>query len=124
MSTNPTHETIVIATFPDTNSAEQAVEALHDVGFTSDQIRYSEQFTSENFLEGVRDLLVFPREAQDESEDDLRTMLINMGISREEIQYYSDEFNNKHAVVVVRQDDREKDAATILQQNGGQRYQG
>ncbi|HBE25055.1 MAG TPA: hypothetical protein DDW33_05135, partial [Ktedonobacter sp.] len=60
MATNRTNQHIVMATFSSSMQAEQAVEALHDVGFTSDQIRYSGQFVTENFLESVKDLLIFP----------------------------------------------------------------
>ncbi|HEX4203330.1 MAG TPA: hypothetical protein VHZ51_03855 [Ktedonobacteraceae bacterium] len=35
-------KSIRIVTFSGKTQAEQAVEALHDAGFTSDQIRYSE----------------------------------------------------------------------------------
>lgn len=57
MANNPTHESIAMATFDSTDDAEQAVEELHDKGFTSDQIRYSKQYTNENFLTSIKDML-------------------------------------------------------------------
>ena len=122
MATNRTNQHIVMATFSSSMQAEQAVEALHDVGFTSDQIRYSGQFVTENFLESVKDLLIFPNEAQNESQDDIMTMLQNMGIGQDEITYYMNEFKRGQFVVVVRPDGRDQEATGILQSNGGTRY--
>jgi hypothetical protein len=124
MTTNQTNQRIVIASFNDAQQAEQAVEALHDANFTSDQIRYSGQYPQENFLEGVKDLLIFPREAQDETQNDVATMLQNTGFSPKETQYYLNEFNSNHFVVIVRPDNREQEATNILRNNGGQQYTG
>lgn len=124
MADNKTNESIAMATFDSTDYAEQAVEALHDAGFTSDQIRYSKQYTGDNFLESIKDMLVFPDERQDESENDIRTMLQNMGISQEEVQYYSDAFARGRAVVVVRPDGRNQEVERILSDNHGSGYQG
>jgi hypothetical protein len=122
MATNRTNQHIVMATFSSSMQAEQAVEALHDVGFTSDQIRYSGQFVTENFLESVKDLLIFPNEAQNESQDDIMTMLQNMGIGQDEITYYMNEYKRGQFVVVVRPDGRDQEATRILQSNGGASY--
>ncbi len=124
MANNPTHESIAMATFDSTDDAEQAVEALHDAGFTSDQIRYSKQYTNENFLTSIRDMLIFPEAGQDESNSDLQTMLQNMGISAEEFQYYSDAFAKGSAVVVVRPDGRDQEVQGILRDHKGSGYQG
>ncbi len=124
MAENKTNESLAFATFAQTDQAEQAVEALHDAGFTSDQIRYSKQFTNENFLGSIKDLLIFPDERQDESEDDILTMLQNMGISQEEIQYYTDAYANGSFVVVVRPDGRNVQVETILRDNNGSGYRG
>ncbi len=124
MSNNPTHESIAMATFDSTDDAEQAVEALHDANFTSDQIRYSKQYTNENFLESIKAMLVFPDERQDETENDLSTMLQNMGISAEESQYYSDAFAKGSPVVVVRPDGRDQEVEGILRDNKGSGYKG
>ncbi len=124
MANNPTHESIAMATFDSTNDAELAVEALHDANFTSDQIRYSKQYTNENFLQSIKDMLVFPNERQDESESDLNTMLQNMGVSAEEFQYYSDAFAKGTPVVVVRPDGRDQQVEGILRDHKGAGYQG
>ena len=124
MANNPTHESIAMATFDSTDDAEQAVEALHDANFTSDQIRYSKQYTSENFLTSIQDMLVFPNERQDESQNDVNTMLQNMGISAEEYQYYSDAFAKGSAVVVVRPDGRDQEVEGILRDHKGSGYKG
>ncbi len=124
MSNNPTHESIAMATFDSTDDAEQAVEALHDANFTSDQIRYSKQYTSENFLESIKAMLVFPNERQDETQSDLTTMLQNMGVSAEEFQYYTDAFAKGSAVVVVRPDGRDQEVEGIFRDHKGSGYKG
>jgi hypothetical protein len=124
MAQNRTNESLAFATFAQSDQAEQAVEALHDAGFTTDQVRYSKQFTNEDFLTSIKDLLIFPDERQDESEDDVLTMLQNMGIPQEEIQYYSDAYANGSFVVIVRPDGRDQQAETILRDNNGSGYRG
>ena len=122
MSTNQTNESVVMASFTSSDSAENAVEALHDQNFTSDQIRYSGQYTQENFLQALKDMLIFPDERQDESQSDIATMVKNMGISQDELQYYLNDFKKGNFVVVVRPDGRNQEAQSILQQNGGGGY--
>jgi ERCC4-related helicase len=119
---NQTNESIEMASFTGADSAEQAVEALHDKGFTSDQIRYSGQYTQENFLQAIKDMLVFPDERQDESQGDIATMVKNMGISQDELQYYMDSFKNGNYVVVVRPDGRNSEVASVFSQYGGGGY--
>ena len=122
MASNQTNQSIVMAVFDTAKSAENAVEELHDQGFTSDQIRYSGQFVNENFLEGVKDLLIFSDEAQDESQSDIETMLQNMGMTYKEISYYLNEFNSGHFVDIVRPDGKDRAASMILQKHGGTGY--
>jgi hypothetical protein len=122
MTTNRTNESIVIATFSSSKKAENAIAELHDVGFTSDQIRYSQQFTSENFLESIKDMLIFPDERQDETEADIQTMAQNMGLSQEEIQYYEGTFRSGNFVVVVRPDGKDQEVRTILKKHDGAGY--
>ena len=124
MAENKTNESLVFATFAQTDQAEQAVEALHDAGFATDQVRYSKQFTGEDFLSNIKDLLIFPDERQDESESDVQTMLQNMGLPAEEIQYYSDAYANGSFVVIVRPDGRDQEAERILRDNNGAGYRG
>ena len=119
---NQTNESIVMASFTSAESAENAVEALHDNNFMSDQIRYSGQYTQDNFLEALRQMFIFPDMQQDESESDIATMVKNMGISQDELQYYMDDFKKGNYVVVVRPDGRNQEAQSILQQNGGGGY--
>ena len=119
---NQTNESIVMASFTSAESAENAVEALHDKNFTSDQIRYSGQYTQDNFLEALRQMFIFPDMRQDESESDIATMVRNMGISQDELQYYMNDFKKGNYVVVVRPDGRNQEAQSILQQNGGGGY--
>ena len=119
---NQTNESIVMASFTSAESAENAVEALHDNNFMSDQIRYSGQYTQDNFLEALRQMFIFPDMRQDESESDIATMVRNMGISQDELQYYMNDFKKGNYVVVVRPDGRNQEAQSILQQNGGGGY--
>lgn len=122
MTTNRTNESIVIATFTSARKAENAIEELHDVGFTSDQICYSRQFSSENFLEGIKDMLIFPDERGDETTADIETLLQNMGIEQKEIQYYEQTFRNGNFVVIVRPDGKDQEVRTILKKHEGAGY--
>lgn len=122
MTTNRTNESIVIATFTSARKAENAIEELHDVGFTSDQIRYSRQFSSENFLEGIKDMLIFPDERGDETTADIETLLQNMGIEQKEIQYYEQTFRNGNFVVIIRPDGKDQEVRTILKKHEGAGY--
>ncbi len=124
MTENRTNASLAFATFDKADQAEQAVEALHDAGFTSDQIRYSKQFTREDLLMSIKDMLVFPDERQNETEGDVLTMVQNMGISQEEIQYYTDAFTDGRFVVVVRPDGQNQKVEGILRDNHGSGYRG
>ena len=122
MTTNRTNESIVIATFTSARKAENAIEELHDVGFTSDQIRYSRQFSNEDFLGSIKDLLIFPNEREDETAADIETLLQNMGIGKEEIQYYEQTFRSGNFVVVVRPDGKDQEVRAILKKHDGAGY--
>jgi hypothetical protein len=111
-----------MATFSTSTKAEDAIDELHAAGITSDQIRYSHQFETENFLQGIKDLLIFPDERQDESLDDVRTMLQNMGMGQQEIQHYERSFRGGNFIVVVRPDGRDQEVTTILKKHGGSSY--
>jgi hypothetical protein len=124
MAQNRTNESLAFATFERAEDAEQAIEALHDAGFASDQIRYSKQFTDEDFLGSIKDLLIFPDERQDETESDVLTMVQNMGIEPEELQYYDDAFATGRFVLVVRPDGRDQEVEGILRDNKGSGYRG
>ena len=114
MAENRTHESIVIGIFNNAEEAEQTVEALHDAEFTTDQIRYSRQFTREDFFQSIKDMLIFPNERQDESESDVETMLLNMGFEREELRFYNDEIEKKRPIIIVRPDGRNQEVEAIL----------
>ena len=122
MATNRTNESLVIASFTTATKAENAIDELHAAGFTSDQIRYSRQFESEDFLAGIKDLLIFPNERQDESPQDIRTMLLNMGIGPNEIDHYERSFRGGNFIVIVRPDGRDQQVRDLLKQHGGTSY--
>jgi hypothetical protein len=124
MAENKTNTSLAFATFDRAEQAEEAVEALHDAGFTSDQIRYSKQFTREDFLGSIKNLLVFPDERQDEAESDVLTMVQNMGIGPDEIRYYTDAFTDGRFVVVVRTDGQNQKVEGIFRDNHGSGYKG
>ena len=124
MAENRTNESLALATFEHASWAEQAVEALHDAGFTSDQIRYSKQFVREDLFGNIKDLLIFPDERGDESNNDILTMVQNMGISQEEWQYYNDAFARGLSIVVVRPDGRNQQVEALFRDNRGAGYRG
>lgn len=120
MTTEQEPGSVCIATFADKGKAEQAVEDLHHVGFTSDQIRYSEQYNHENFMQALVDLQIFAQRAQSPTESDVTAILQKMGMSEQAIQSYMSMFKGNNPVVIVRHDGRVRDALSTMQRDGGQ----
>jgi hypothetical protein len=112
-----THSTI-IGVFDEAAAAERAIEALHQAGISSDQIRYSGSIPSESVLERIKSL--FTRH------DAASSMLINelmaLGVPEEEAKYVAREYQAGHPIVAVGTEEREQEILDILQSQAGYRY--
>jgi len=112
MSVTPS--STIVGVFRDRSAAEQAVDALYNAGFGNEQIQYSVPSTSGSFFEGLKSFFT----GTSDSEGNLANDLTNMGLSDEEAQYYSNEYNNGNTILIVRAAGRETEAMNVLRQYG------
>lgn len=104
----------VVGIFRDRSLAEQAIDALYNAGFTSEQVRYSAPGTSGSILADLKSLFT----GQNTSGGNIASDLTGMGLSDEEAQYYADEYKNGNTVLAVSASSREQEALNILHQYG------
>jgi len=109
----------VVGVFKDRTQADQAMDALNNAGFDRSQIHFAGPGTRGNFLEDIKSLFV----GQSTSGSDITNNLTNMGLSNEEAQYYSNEYNNGNTVVTVMAPDREQEALNVLHSYNAYTYQ-
>jgi hypothetical protein len=112
MTVTPSSPTVGI--FKDRSMAEQAIDALHTAGFTSEQVRYSAAGTSGSILADLKSLFT----GQNTNSGNITNDLTDMGLSNEEAQYYSHEFTNGNTILAVLASGREQEALNILHQYG------
>ena len=104
----------VVGIFKDRSMAEQAIDALHNAGFTSEQVRYSAPGTSGSILADLKSLFT----GQNASGGNITNDLTDMGLSDEEAQYYANEYKNGNTILVVSASNRQQEALNILQEYG------
>lgn len=109
MSTNP-HATIV-GVFSEREMAEQALNALKDAGFESNQLHYSGSSSSGGFF---KSLFAAPSTTNESFVNELA----DLGVPDEETRYYNDEYHNGHSIVAVTAQGKEHEALTIMQRYG------
>ena len=112
MTVTPSSPTVGI--FKDRSMAEQAIDALHNVGFTSEQVRYSAPGTSGSILADLKNLFT----GQNTNSGNITNDLTDMGLSNEEAQYYANEHANGNTILAVLASGREQEALNILHQYG------
>jgi hypothetical protein len=111
----------VVGVFDERAGAENAIEALQNAGFSSDQIYYSA--TDENggerhntdFWQGITRLFTHSKATP---HDALANHLRDLGFSDDEIDHYENEHQIGHFVVAVKAAGHEEDALAILRENG------
>jgi uncharacterized protein (TIGR02271 family) len=99
--------------------ADRAVAALNAAGFRRDHIYVSGQHPSGGFMSGVKK--IFTGE-EGTSDQDVVNDLSAMGLSRNEAQYYKQEYDAGHVIIAVQESGREQEAAYILSENGASTY--
>jgi len=109
----------VVGVFRDRTQADQAMDALNSAGFDRSQIHFAGPGAKGNFFEDIKSLFV----GQSTSGSDITNNLTNMGLSNEEAQYYSNEYNNGNTVVTVSAPDREQEALNVLHSYNAYTYQ-
>ena len=109
----------LVGVFDDASQADNAISALEQAGFSSDQIYYSgHQAATGGFLTGLKSLFT----GEDTTTGRVTDDLTNMGLSQDEASYYENEYQSGHTVVAVQANGREQDAVSILQTNGAYSY--
>jgi len=100
----------VVGVFRDRAQADQAMDALNSAGFDRSQIHFAGPGTRGNFLEDIKSLFV----GQSATGNNIAGNLTDMGLSDEEAQYYTNEYNNGNTVVAVKAPEREQEALNVL----------
>lgn len=109
-----THSSPIVGVFRDRSTAEQAIDALYNVGLTSEQIRYAAPDNSGSFLKDLKSLFT----GQNPDRDNIANDLTTMGLSSEEAQYYANEYNHGNTVLAVTSMEREQEVLNTLRQYG------
>jgi hypothetical protein len=93
--------------------ADQALNALKDAGFSSDQIRYSGGAGSSagSFFKSLFT-------GQNTTKDSFVNDLADMGVPDQETRYYADEYHNGRSIVAVNAPGRVQEALNIMQRYG------
>ncbi len=97
-----TQTSIVAGVFERESQARSALDALRQAGFGYDQV-------------GVA--------VQGQGNIDLKNDLLGLGVSREQANYYAQEFKAGRTVVSVRPDGREQEAHDLMHRYGGYDYE-
>jgi hypothetical protein len=93
--------------------ADQALNALKDAGFNSDQIRYSGAGSSSagSFFKSLFT-------GQSTTSDNFANDLADMGVPDQETRYYADEYHNGRSIVAVNAPGHVQEALNIMQRYG------
>jgi len=111
-----TERSMVIALFNDENQAQQAVKALLDAGFSSDQISFTGHGTPHGLLAGLKSFFTGEAMSVGGAYDDL----VGRGLPQQDAQYYQQEYDAGRSVVAVTGDESDlQEASTILSSYGG-----
>lgn len=108
-----------VGVFDEASLADNAISALEQAGFRSDQIYYSgHQASRGGFFAGLKSLFT----GEDTTTGRVTDNLTSMGLSQDEARYYENEYQAGHTVVAVQADGREQEAMSIMRANGAHTY--
>lgn len=113
MATTEEHS-LVIGVFRDHASAAQAIDELHSAGFRDDKVRLKHAATASGLLDGPANRLI-GLEAESKT---LPEELVDKGMSQDEANYYEQEFEAGHSIVIVESHGDQQEARDILQRYG------
>jgi hypothetical protein len=109
MSTNP--RATVVGVFREREMAEQALNALKDGGFDSNQIHYSGSNSGGGFFKSLFS-------GQNTTNDDFVNDLADMGVPDDETRYYANEYNNGQSIIAVNAPGNIQEALNIMKRYG------
>src|SRR5438874_13828144 len=92
-----TARSLIVALFTDENQAQQAVNALLDAGFSSDQISFAGHGTPRGMLAGLKSLFSGEAMSMGGAYDDL----LAKGLPEQDAQYYQQEYEAGRSIVAV-----------------------
>jgi len=111
-----TNGSTVVGVFSDDAQAQQAINALRQVGFSDDQISYARHETSSGgFLAGLKSFFTGEEHTKGGAYDDL----VGMGMPEEDARSYQREYEAGRSIVAVTGGSRMQEASTLLSQYGG-----
>jgi uncharacterized protein (TIGR02271 family) len=105
---------MVVGVFRDHTRAAQAINELHSVGFRDDKIRVGKAATAS----GLLDNLACRWTGFDAESRTLPDELVDKGMSPDEANYYQQEFEAGHSVVIVEAYGHQQEARDILRRYG------
>jgi uncharacterized protein (TIGR02271 family) len=105
---------LVVGVFRDHVLAAQAINELHAAGFRDDRIRVRRAATASGLLDG----LVCKLTGSELEGQTLPDELVGKGIPQDEADYYQQEFQAGHSVVMVESYGHQQDARAILRRYG------
>lgn len=117
-----TGNSTLVGVFDEYNQAERAIEQLHNAGVPDNQITYSgsPSATGSGFVASIKSF--FTGEDTSTNANSLFSDLTDMGLSRDEAQYYANQYQAGHSIVAVNAGDQWQNAQTILTSNGAFNY--
>ena len=110
---NTTPLSTVIGVFPAQEQADQAIDALRHTHFRYDHIRVVERG-----MGGFGDTLKGMFTGQAAVASNTADNLVKMGLPEYEAQYYQNELDADHVLVLMNADDRPEEAFSVMRQNG------
>jgi len=109
MSTNP--RATVVGVFREREMAEQALNALKDRGFDSNQLHYSGSSSGGGFFKSLFS-------GQNTTNDDFVNDLADLGVPDDETRYYANEYNNGQSIIAVNAQGNMQEALNIMKRYG------
>ncbi len=120
----------VIGVFDEAGNADRAIDALQAAGFNSADIHHSGRGATSTtgtndgggFFAGLKNFFTGDDTATSTTGGHVADDLTSMGVSKDEAQYYDNEYNNGRTIVSVNAGGRAEEAKTILDSNGAYNY--
>lgn len=119
-----TTNSTLVGVFNESAQAERAIEQLHNAGIPDGQITYSGSVASagSGFVAAIKSF--FTGNDVSTNANTLFKDLTEMGLSREEAQYYAMQYQSGRTILAVHPGDQWQNVQTILTSNGSFSYTG
>lgn len=117
-----TRTSTLVGVFDERTQAERAIEELHNANVPDNQITYSgsARNVGSGFAASIKSF--FTGEDANANATALFSDLTDMGLSQDEAQYYTNQYQEGHVIVAVNSADQWPNAQNILMNNGAFNY--